>query len=275
MTKLSMFCLTLNPNHLNLIKNLGYKPVGLGNSNFSNDWLTDKNQNTIHHKNRFYGEYTFHYTLWKNNFLNFEGWIGFCQYRKFWVTNQKVNENISLETFKSLVLKEVPEKFLNYESIIGEELFVNKFRFSKFVKRNIKKMMLNPSLFFEKSKRTIKFHFDMMHGDGNLEKAIELLDKSEKNDFTNFVNTEVSFNPHNMFICKNKKILIAYYDSLFPWLERCEKIFGFESLEGYGLKRIYGFLAERYMSYWFKKYTKFAVLPIYFKDIEEFSYKNL
>ena len=249
MTKLSMFCLTLNPNHLNLIKNLGYKPVGLGNSNFSNDWLTDKNQNTIHHKNRFYGEYTFHYTLWKNNFLNFEGWIGFCQYRKFWVTNQKVNENISLETFKSLVLKEVPEKFFNYESIIGEELFVNKFRFSKFVKRNIKKMMLNPSLFFEKSKRTIKFHFDMMHGDGNLEKAIELLDKSEKNDFTNFVNTEVSFNPHNMFICKNKKILIAYYDSLFPWLERCEKIFGFESLEGYGLKRIYGFLAERYMSY--------------------------
>ena len=33
-------------------------------------------------------------------------------------------------------------------------------------------------------------------------------------------------------------------------LERCEEIFGF-NLEGYGKIRIYGFLAERYLSYWF------------------------
>ena len=32
---------------------------------------------------------------------------------------------------------------------------------------------------------------------------------------------------------------------------------------------IYGFLAERYMSYWFKKYTKFKTLPIIFQDISE------
>jgi hypothetical protein len=45
-------------------------------------------------------------------------------------------------------------------------------------------------------------------------------------------------------------------------------VFGFD-LDGYGLKRIYGFLAERYMSYWFKKYTKFSTMPIIFKDISE------
>ena len=106
----------------------------------------------------------------------------------------------------------------------------------------------------------------MMHGKDNLYKAIELLDSKEKNDFYNFVNTEVSFNPHNMFICKSKKILKNYYDSVFPWLRKCEEKFGFE-LEGYGLKRIYGFLAERYLSFWFKKYTKFTTLPILFKDI--------
>ena len=136
-------------------------------------------------------------------------------------------------------------------------------------------MILDTSLIFDKNKRNIKFHFDMMHGDGNLDKAISLLDKKEKSDFTAFVNTEVSFNPHNMFICKNKKTLITYYDSLFPWLEKCEELFGFKNLEGYGLRRIYGFLAERYMSYWFKKYTNFALLPIYFKDLEDFNYKNL
>ena len=41
-------------------------------------------------------------------------------------------------------------------------------------------------------------------------------------------------------------------------------------LTGYGMKRIYGFLAERYMSYWFQKNTKFKIFPIYFKDISDF-----
>ena len=108
-----------------------------------------------------------------------------------------------------------------------------------------------------------------MHGDGNLDKAISLLENEDKKDFADFVNTKVSFNPHNMFICKSSIILEKYYSSIFPWLERCEREFGFD-LKGYGLKRIYGFLAERYMSYWFKKYTKFKTLPIIFQDISEF-----
>ena len=110
----------------------------------------------------------------------------------------------------------------------------------------------------------------MMHGRGNLNKAIEVLDHKERGDFNDFVNSEVSFNPQNMFICKNKKILFSYYDSLFPWLANCEKIFKFKDLKGFGLQRIYGFLAERYMSYWFKKYTKHTTLPMQFKDIDDY-----
>jgi len=63
-----------------------------------------------------------------------------------------------------------------------------------------------------------------------------------------------------MFICKSKTIMENFYNSLFPWLEKCEKNFGFES-KGYE-NRIYAFLAERYMSYWFKKYSNFLVWPI-------------
>ena len=36
------------------------------------------------------------------------------------------------------------------------------------------------------------------------------------------------------------------------------------------MRRIYGFLAERYLSYWFQKYTKFKTAPILFKDISDF-----
>ena len=167
---------------------------------------------------------------------------------------KKVKENIkSLNHLNENILKEIPAELDNFDTILGEPFFVNQFRLTKFVKKNFNTMIKNPLLFFDKDKRNIKFHFDMMHGKDNLYKAIELLDSKEKNDFYNFVNTEVSFNPHNMFICKSKKILKNYYDSVFPWLRKCEEKFCFE-LEGYGLKRIYGFLAERYLSFGLKIY---------------------
>ena len=110
----------------------------------------------------------------------------------------------------------------------------------------------------------------MMHGIGNLDRAIKLLPKEDKDDFKDYVNSSTSFSPHNMFICKNKDILFSYYESVFPWLKQCEKLFGFKNLNTYGTKRIYGFLAERYLSFWFRKYSKFKTLPIYFKDINNF-----
>ena len=70
-----------------------------------------------------------------------------------------------------------------------------------------------------------------------------------------------------MFICRSKKLLSEYYEEIFNWLFACEKIFGFKDLKGYGLTRIYGFLAERFMSYWFKKNAKIKEIPIIFHDI--------
>jgi len=69
-----------------------------------------------------------------------------------------------------------------------------------------------------------------------------------------------------MFVCRSKKIINDYFDSIFPWLQRCEKIFGY-NLEGYGKTRMYAFLAERYLSYWFNKYTKPLLWPVIFFDI--------
>ena len=65
-----------------------------------------------------------------------------------------------------------------------------------------------------------------MHGRNNLSKAIELLDDNHRADFRKFVENEVSFNPHNMFICKSKKTLIDYYKVIFKWLSSCEHLLG-------------------------------------------------
>ena len=108
-----------------------------------------------------------------------------------------------------------------------------------------------------------------MHGENNLCKAINLLGEENKNDFRKFVNSEVSFNPHIMVICKSKEKLKRYYEDVFPWLEKCEKIFGFENLQSYNKIRIYGFLAERFMSYWFQKNTKYTTMPVIIYDIRK------
>ena len=183
--------------------------------------------------------------------------------------NNEKKDFENLDELKSNILKLIPKEYEKYETILGEPLFINQFKLSKFLKKNFLKIVKKPSLLLDKNKRNIKFHFDLMHGEGNLDKAISLLDnEDDRKDFNEFVNTEVSFNPHNMFICKSNKILNNYYNTIFPWLEKCEKEFGF-NLEGYGLKRIYGFLAERFMSYWFKKNSNYTTLPIMFKDISE------
>ena len=271
MKNIKIYCITLNNEHYEKINQLGYLPVGLGNKIKSKSFLRDNTNNNISEKNPFYGEYTFHYWLWKNRILeNEKNWIGFCQYRKHWADKNESTNLKTLDDLNKILLKKITTNYNQYESILGEEIFINQFRASKFIKKNLKTMIINPSLFFNKNKRSIKFHFDMMHGEGNLNKAIKLLNNVDQGDFKDFVNTEVSFNPHNMFICKSYKILESYYSALFPWLSDCEKIFGF-NLESYGLKRIYGFLAERYMSFWFKKYTKYTTAPIIFKDISELS----
>ena len=100
----------------------------------------------------------------------------------------------------------------------------------------------------------------MHHGYGNLDKAINLLCDADREEFRDYVNNNISFSPHIMFIAK-VGIAKKWFSSLFPWLFKCEKIFGFETLHGYDSQRLYAYLAERYLSFWFKKYSKYIEWP--------------
>ena len=70
-----------------------------------------------------------------------------------------------------------------------------------------------------------------------------------------------------MFIAKSF-IADKWFEDLFTWLFKCEEIFGFENLKGYDTQRLYAYLAERYLSFWFKKYTKFTTWPWKFIDLK-------
>ena len=64
---MKMYCITIFDDHYQKIKNLEYIPVGLGENITLNNFVTDKTGINISKKNPYYGEYTFHYWLWKNN----------------------------------------------------------------------------------------------------------------------------------------------------------------------------------------------------------------
>ena len=128
-------------------------------------------------------------------------------------------------------------------------------------------MLRNFKELFNK-KISIRFQFDLFHGNGNLDKAVELLPTKDKNDFFNFVKNNVSFNQGNMFISKSPEIIDSYFSEVFEWLKKCESIFGFD-LKGYNQIRMYTFLAERFLPYWFKKYTKSLEWPVVYCDINK------
>jgi hypothetical protein len=268
---IKMYCMCLDGYLLEDVKSLNYIPVGLGNNTFSSEWLTDKSGKNISNKNKYYGEHTFYYWFWKNILPEMKDntWVGFCGYRHHWSnSNQFKSDNITKivnkDNFNSFILKSAHDQWKNYDIILGENIYINKWKLSKIIKRGYKVLLRNPLAFLKKN-QNIRLNFEVFHGIGNLDKAINLLDDSEKEDFRKFTSSKAFYNRQNMFICRSKKLMDGYFKSVFPWLERCEKIYGFD-LHGYGNTRIYGFLAERYMSYWFNKYSKPLSWPIFFYD---------
>ncbi len=262
-----MFCICIHNELLKKLNDINYIPVGLGEEVFDQGWLTDKSGKNISNKNKYYGEYTFHYWLWKNEIQNIkdEDWIGFCAYRRFWSNNQ--SEITKNQRFKDSILNNVQESWKNYDVILGNKIEMSHIKWIKILKYGKLSLIRNPKAIFERN-RSIKFHFDMFHGNGVLDKAIDILDPRDRKDFREFVNLNNSFNQGNMFICRSKKLIINYYETVFNWLFECEKIFGFD-LDGYSNMRIYAFLAERFLPFWFNKYANCLEWPIIFNDLRK------
>ena len=262
-----MFCICLHNQLLDKVKLLNYIPVGLGDNQFDAEWIKDNLGDNISEKNKYYGEYSFHYWFWKNQLKEIKEntWIGFCAYRRFWLnTNNNENQNIK---FQDKVLNEIPKIWNNYDVVLGNKVYVNNIKPTKILKYGKTSLIKNPKALFKKN-RNIKFHFDMFHGNGVIDKAINVINYKNKKDFKDFVNSNVSYNQGNMFVCKSKKIMMKYYETVFEWLLKCEKIFGF-NLDGYGKIRIYAFLAERFLPFWFNKYSNCLEWPIIFNDLRK------
>ena len=260
---LSIYCITDLESPF--LESLNYNLVGVGKNQFTEKYINCANGENIQNKEEYYSELTFHYWFWKNRLNNCDdnSWIGFCQKRRFWLKDKNKNQINNFDQLKNNLLKKIPEDWSRHDSVICKPIFLGKPKLMKLIKRGWKNLIYDPSSII---KGNIKLHFDMHHGYGTLEKAATLLKNEDRLDFLNYINSNNYLNPHIMFISK-KKILEKWFSDSFEWLFKCEKIFGFDNLVGYDKKRLYAFLAERYASFWFKKYAKPIMWEWTFFDI--------
>ena len=265
-SNLEIFCVTNK--RLNYLENFSYNLCWVGAGKAPEGYLTCNSENNIFFKEKYYSELTFHYWYWKNLLsLENKNWIGFCQKRRFW-SQDNSNSFFSLSNFKNRILSEPHAEWSNYDAIICNPISVNRVKKFKILKRGFKNFLKNPRIMFNKNLRTINLHFDMHHGYGNLQKAIDVMELKDREEFRKYVQSKTKFNPHIMFISKSH-IINDWFHDLFKWLFSCEKIFGFEDLRGYDKTRLYAFLAERYLSFWFKKNTNYLNWEWKFFDFEK------
>ena len=279
---MKIYCITHKK--INGIQDLGLIPFGVGQSAYPSNYITENNGDNIAHKNYNYSETSFHYWYWKNMLhkKNDNDWFGMCQYRRYFIKKeygslikntfgkQGYYPNVkSFDHLETMLQKEPSTEWKNFDVILCEPWSLRVKSNMKIFKRGFKSLINDPLILFDKKKHTIKLHFEMCHGYDNLQTAINLLPLKDKTDFLNYISMSTELPGHCIFLSNNNRLIDSFYSDLFEWLFKCEKKFGFDMM-GYGQQRIYSFLTERYMPFWFNKYAKIKYWPWLYCDISEF-----
>ena len=199
MQELKIFCTSIKYYKI-LDKMPGYiQPIGLGNNDFPAHWLCEKNGENISSLNKYYGELTGIYWIWKNvaNKMSSKDKIGNCHYRKFWLNDMFLKkQKFSTQSVYSNLLDKDNPKIFSYKSI-----------------------QVQPIIFKDKN---LLFDFNEIHKSSILEESIYLLEGEYQKQFKNHLNKNIFF-PLNMFITTVEEFN-TYCEIIFPWLEKCFEI---------------------------------------------------
>ena len=241
MVNLDIYCTTIH--YFNVLDKLPsyIKPLGLGNANYPKHWLTEKNGQNISNLNKYYGETSGFYWIWKNILTKKDknDWIGSCHYRKLWLNNIH-NEK------QKLSIKSLYSKLLN----TNNEIF-----------NNCDVVQVQPTILKEE---TLYQQFNKVHKNNILDACIDFLSPIEREKFRNYLNGN-KISGLNMFITKSP-FYKEYCENLFPWLDKCLNYCKKNNLCIDYNTRLPAFLAERYTSYYWSslniksKYLSYARL---------------
>lgn len=227
---LKIFCMSLK--YYSVLDNLPSNiiPFGLGEFYYPNNWLTEKKGKNIIHLNKYYGETTGIYWIWKNYLKNFDkdDWIGFCQYRRLWLNG--LFETKQKKSFNSL--------------------------YSKLLSSNNNLFTTSDTLLLQPTKmedQNLEQQFEKLYGENILQECVEFVCEKNRADFKKYLKGN-KMSICNMFITKTK-FFELYCVDMFKWIDKCFEYCKTKSMLKNNL-RLPVFMIERFTSFWFEKYTK-------------------
>ena len=239
--------------------------VGCGNKfKFPINWHLSSTKKNISEKFLSYADLVGHYYIWKN-FLdkyNQDSWVGFSQYRRLWIKN-KINNNVELNVLDRIILTDIDESWNEYDAIIPPAFFFRKKK--KEILKNILLFPIKRDISLFKYKTTVLDQFAQSLGPFGKDlifEIIQYLPTSESYDFLEFLKTRTYLSAHGMYISK-VKIINQYSNLIFEWFLKCENIINKNNnLPLIKNSRIFQYINERFLDYWFSKYHKVLRWPM-------------
>lgn len=235
MKNISLYCLSLK--YYNVINKLPsyIKPLGLGNYNYPHYWLSEQKGESIIELNKYYGQYTGIYWIWKNLLKdkNEDDWIGTCEYRKLWLNNLYTKKlKYTTKSLFSDLLKKNNEIFSNAEAVLVQPI--------------------------EFKSEDINQQFKKVHKIDLIEDSKNFINEDEKEKFILFLKKNRLSAPP-LFITKVKTFK-KFCEHIFPILKKSYEYFMNRNLcHDYNL-RLPACFMERYASYWFEANCKVKYL---------------
>jgi hypothetical protein len=231
MNKLKIYCTSVI--HRKILDKLPEYliPLGVGKGKFPKHWLNEQSGDNIVHLNKFYGEHTGIYWVWKNKIkeLDKNDWVGFCHYRKFWLN----------------------EQFIKKQKFSFNNLYANLLRHDNNIFFNNDVLLVQPIVY---SNKNLFQDFKDTHKSDVLEKSLSFLEENKKKSFEAHLNANTLYGL-NMFVTKVKHFE-NYCENVFPWLEKCYNYCEENDLlKNYNI-RLPSFLSERFVSSWFSQFDK-------------------
>ena len=81
-------------------------------------------------------------------------WVGFCQYRKFFLTEDIENKDLKFENLKNILQSDYLTNNNDFDCILGKKFSVENYKISKIVKHHLFDFLKNPKLFIDKKKKS-------------------------------------------------------------------------------------------------------------------------
>lgn len=245
----------------------GITPIYVGHGECPSHWLRDNSGDHIHERNSSFCELTAQYWVWKNLFPSFaaDDIVGFFHYRRF-LAPRSVFANdakIPAEEFKEEYLAEFPQYLQGSacDVILPESIqFKSLYNTVKYTAKAVRDRL------FRETRRsrwdaTVYSQYTYTGGcEGDLLRATDALDSQHSKGFQEYCRQSYTLHPYNIYIAR-ADTLNRYFALLFEWLFKCERVIRLDT-KSVNERRVFGFLAELFASYYFTTQCNVTEAPI-------------